>query len=144
MSRFMMTSSNGNIFRVTDLCVENSPVTGEFPTQRPVTRSFDDFFDLRRNKCLNKQSLGWWFETPSRSLWRHCNGESWICFHSNFNKTTATCQHNGTAGGSYTRKQLKLSDDKKWDNSQKNHIDLELRWININEMGHGVVCFCDD
>ena len=28
------------------LCAENSPVTGEFPSQRPVTRSFDAFFDL--------------------------------------------------------------------------------------------------
>ena len=26
------------------LCAGNSPVTGEFPTQRPVTRSFDVFF----------------------------------------------------------------------------------------------------
>ena len=25
------------------------------------------------NKRLSKQSWGWWFETPSRSLWRHCN-----------------------------------------------------------------------
>ena len=33
------------------LCVRNSPVTGEFPSQRPVTRSFDVFFDL----CLNKR-----------------------------------------------------------------------------------------
>ena len=55
------------------LCVGNSPVTGEFPSQRPVTRSFDDFFNLRLNKQLSKQSRGWWFETPSRSLWRHCN-----------------------------------------------------------------------
>ena len=39
----MMTSSNGNIFRVTVLCVENSPVTGEFPSKRPVVRSFDIF-----------------------------------------------------------------------------------------------------
>ena len=31
------------------LCVGNSPVTGDFPTQRPVTRSFDVFFDLRLN-----------------------------------------------------------------------------------------------
>ena len=29
------------------LYVQNSPVTGELPSQRPVTRSFDDFFDLR-------------------------------------------------------------------------------------------------
>ena len=55
------------------LCVGNSPVTGEFPTQRPVTRNFDVFFDLRPNKRLGKQSGGWWFETPPRSLWRQCN-----------------------------------------------------------------------
>ena len=36
------------------LCAGNSPVTGEFPAQRPVTRSFDVFFDLRLNKQLNK------------------------------------------------------------------------------------------
>ena len=29
--------------------------------KRPVTRSFDVFFDLRLNKCLSKQSWGWWF-----------------------------------------------------------------------------------
>ena len=46
--------------------------TGEFPTQRPMTRSFDIFFDLRLNNRLSKQSWGWWFETPWRSLWRHC------------------------------------------------------------------------
>ena len=55
------------------LCAGNSPVTGEFPTQRPVTRGFDISFDLRLNKLLNKQSWCWWFETPSCSLWRHCN-----------------------------------------------------------------------
>ena len=37
------------------LCVGNSPVTGEFLAQRPVTRSFDLFFDLRPNKCLGKK-----------------------------------------------------------------------------------------
>ena len=51
----------------------NSPVPGEFPTQRPVTRSFDVLFDLRLNKRLSKQSWGWWFETQSCPLWRHCN-----------------------------------------------------------------------
>ena len=30
-------------------------------------------FDLRLNKRLNKQWRRRWFETPSRSLWRHCN-----------------------------------------------------------------------
>ena len=56
------------------LCAVNSPVTGEFPPQRPVTRSFDVYFDLHLNKRVSKQSWGWWFETPSHSLWRHCNG----------------------------------------------------------------------
>ena len=55
------------------LCEGNPPVTGGFPSQRPVTRSFDVFFDLRLNKRLSKHSRRWWFETPSRSLWRHCN-----------------------------------------------------------------------
>ena len=55
------------------LCVGNSPVTGEFPSQKPVTRSFGVFFDLRLNEGLSKQSLGWWFETSLRPLWRHCN-----------------------------------------------------------------------
>ena len=39
------------------LCVGNSPVTGEFPSQRPVTRNFDVFFDLCLNKQLSKQSI---------------------------------------------------------------------------------------
>ena len=55
------------------LCAGTSPVTDEFHAQRPVTRSFDVFFDLRVNKRLSEQSWGWWFETPARSLWRHCN-----------------------------------------------------------------------
>ena len=66
----MMTSWNGNIFRVSvHLC-------GEFTGPRWITRTkasgFDVFFDLRLNKRLSKQSGGWWFETLSRSLWRHC------------------------------------------------------------------------
>ena len=70
----MMTSSNGNIFRVTGhLCGE---FTGHrwIPRTKPVTRSFDVFFDLSLNKRLSKQSWGWWFETPLCALWRHCNG----------------------------------------------------------------------
>ena len=59
------------------LCAGNSPVTGEFPSQRPVTWSFDVFFDLRLNKWLSKQLRRRWFETPSRSLWRHSNA-AWI------------------------------------------------------------------
>ena len=55
------------------LCEGNSSVTGEFPSQRPVTQSFDVFFDLHLNKWLSKQSRHWWFDMPSPSLWRHCN-----------------------------------------------------------------------
>ena len=53
----MMTSSNGNIFRVTGpLCGEfTGPGPGEFPTQRPVKRALIFFFDLRLNKELGKQ-----------------------------------------------------------------------------------------
>ena len=69
-----MTSSNGNIFRVTGtLC-------GEFTGHRWIHRTKTSdaelwcvFFDHRLNKRLSKQSRGWWFETPSGSLWRHYN-----------------------------------------------------------------------
>ena len=63
------------------LCEGNSPIAGEFSTQRPVTRGFGVFFDLRLNKWLNKQSWGWWSETPLCSLWRHCNGNGWSSCH---------------------------------------------------------------
>ena len=69
----MVTSSNGNIFRVTGhLC-------GEFTGRRwiPRTKTSDAelwcFFHLRLNKRSSKQSWGWWFETLSRPLWRHSN-----------------------------------------------------------------------
>ena len=55
------------------ICAGNSHVTGEFPAQRPVTRSFDVLFDLRLDGRLIKQSRGRWFETSSRPLWRHSN-----------------------------------------------------------------------
>ena len=72
----MMTSSNGNIFRVPGhLC-------GEFTGHRwiPCTMASDAelwFFSyLCLNKRLSKQWWDWWFETPSRQLWRHCKGRS--------------------------------------------------------------------
>ena len=83
--QFMMTSSNGNIFRVTGpLCGE---FTGLFPSQRPVTRSFDVFFDLCQIKRLSKQWWGWWFESccaegsPSRQqplAWVSIHGDGTI------------------------------------------------------------------
>ena len=47
------------------ICAGNSPVPGEFPTQRPVTRSFDVFFDLHPNKRLSKQ---WWNISLTKKL----------------------------------------------------------------------------
>ena len=64
------------------ICAGNSPVTGEFPAQRPVTWSFDVFFDLRRNKPLSKQWWGWWFKMLSCPLWSHCNEKA---FSQDFN-----------------------------------------------------------
>ena len=82
----MMTSSNGNIFRVT------GPLCGEFTGHRwiPLTKASDSevlmfFFDLRLNKRLIKQSRRWWFQVPSRSLWRHCNGTENYDFVSTYN-----------------------------------------------------------
>ena len=69
----MMTSSNGDVFRIIGHFEGNPPVTGGFPPQTPVAQSFDVFFDARPNKRLSKQSTGWWFDTPWRSSWRHCN-----------------------------------------------------------------------
>ena len=54
-------------------CTRNSPVTGEFPSQRHMTWSFNVFCHLRLNKRLRRQSWGWWFQTQSRLLWRHCS-----------------------------------------------------------------------
>ena len=79
MVQNIMTSSNGNIFRVTGhLC-------GEFTGPRwiPPTkaRSFDVFFDMRLNERLSKQSWGWWFEMLSRPLWRRRNEfMDWVLF----------------------------------------------------------------
>ena len=69
----MMTSSNGNIFRIT------GPFCGEFTGHRriPLTMASDAklwcFLWSVSNKRLSKQSRRRWFETPTRSLRRHCN-----------------------------------------------------------------------
>ena len=66
----MMTSSNRNIFRVTD------PLCGKFTGHQwiALTKASNDvFFELCLNKRLSKQSWGWWFETPLCPLWRHRN-----------------------------------------------------------------------
>ena len=78
--RHMMTSSNGNFFRVT------GPLWRESTGHRwiPFTKARDAewwcFFDLRLNKRLNKQPRRRWFETPSHPLWRDCNKYSIFLF----------------------------------------------------------------
>ena len=47
---YMMMSSNGNIFRVTGPL--RGGFTGEFPSQRPVTLSFDVLFDLPPEQAI--------------------------------------------------------------------------------------------
>ena len=56
----------------------DSPVTGDFPEQRSVTRSFNVFFDLRLKKRFWDAMRR--IETPSRPLWRQsnvCNVSYW-------------------------------------------------------------------
>ena len=65
--RPIMMSSNGNIFRVTGPSLGIPPIIGVISSQRPVTRNFEVFCDLRRNKRLSKRSRRRQFETPSRS-----------------------------------------------------------------------------
>ena len=60
------------------LCEGKPRVTGGFPLHRPVTQSFDVFFDLHWKKRLSKQSRHQWFEMPSCSLWRNCNVQT-VC-----------------------------------------------------------------
>ena len=60
---FIMTSSNGNIFRVTGHLCGGFTGLRWFPRTKASDTEFDVFFDLRLNKRLSKQSWGWWFET---------------------------------------------------------------------------------
>ena len=71
-------------------CAGNSPVTREIPIQRPMTRSFGVFFDLSLNKRLRKKWWGWWFETPSRSIWCQCNGKHLDNMHYDKNGAVVT------------------------------------------------------
>ena len=77
----MMTSSNGNIFRITGPFVRGIHRSRWIPHTKPVMRSFDVSFDLRLNKRLSEQPWGWWFEPPSWSLWRHRNDGFGQCTH---------------------------------------------------------------
>ena len=89
--RILSTSAN-------HICEGNTPVTGEIPPQRPVTRNFDVFFDLRLNKRFSKQSRHRWSETPSRSLWHHCN----VASSGNIELKTPDLAKAGSHGGTCT------------------------------------------
>ena len=69
-----LVSILATFFALLALCEGNLPVTSGFPSQRPVTRGSDVFFDVCLNKWWSKQSKCRWFVTQWRSLWRHCNG----------------------------------------------------------------------
>ena len=117
------------------ICAGNSPITGEFPTQRPVTRSFDVFFDLRLNKRLSKRSWGWWFETPSCPSWHHCN-EQWPC-------TVVTISRHASKAViltfSFLGLRIEIQDSRfKCINSSKLH-DFNMDWctgIGIESLSH--------
>ena len=84
-------SSNGNISPLLAICAGNSQVPGEFTAQRPMTRTFDIFFDLRLNQWLRKQSWSWWFETLPRPLLRQCN--DYVKFGASRQKTFESSYH---------------------------------------------------
>ena len=102
-----MTSSNGNIFCVTGLLCGKFTGDRWFPRTKVSDAELGYFFDLHLNKRLIKQWWSWWFETPSRPSWRHCN--AWILMKSgiqpqktNYNKTMCInhlteCNRGGTA-----------------------------------------------
>ena len=79
LTLFMMTSSNGNIFCDTCPLGRESICHRWIPLRKPVTRSFDVFFDMCLKKRLSKQWKRQWFETPSRSLWCYCNIQPYMC-----------------------------------------------------------------
>ena len=82
--------------------IHRSPVNS--PHKRSVTRSFNVSLISALNKRLSKQVWGWWFEAPSRPLWRHCNvfsyefidhGHHFVCiFISNLNKNNCSPRSN--------------------------------------------------
>ena len=73
------------------ICAGNSPVPGELPAQRPVTRSFDVSFDLRPHKRLSEQWWDWWYETLSCPLWRHGNDK--LSLHWRHNERDCVSNH---------------------------------------------------
>ena len=115
----VMTSWYGNIFHVT------GPLCGEFTGHRWIPRRKASDAELwcflssaPLNKRLSKQSWGWWFETPSRSLWRHYN--DWIgIFRANTVNTMAAASPDHQQSRHRLPRELQLH--------QQSHF-LEMIW----------------
>ena len=107
------------------ICAGNSPVPGEFPAQRPVTRSFDVFCDLRLNKRLSKQSWGWWFEALSPPFWRHHNEVHLAFWQSRCNNCSTSARVDFTCFLVWTSVQLN-SDSviQRW-NANKSSLNIQ-------------------
>ena len=99
--------------------METLSVSPVILSQRPVTRSFDVFFDLR----LNQQWRRRWFETPLRILWRHCNVE--LKLHGLLATTEKHRQHN-TLSGRTVRKYTIIT------SSNKAGITVRCRYNAVN------------
>ena len=99
------------------LCAGNSPVTGEFPLQRPVMRSFDVSLDLHLNRQFSKQLRHWSFEMPSRSLWHHSN-----------DATPGTLRHSGSVNA------LPCVTDHHTSYVPTTCIEVNLNWFHIKNV----------
>ena len=92
----MTMSSNRNVFRNTgpSLSVRDPPITGGFPSQGPVTRSFDVFFHLRLNKRLHKQSRRRWFGNNTYSNINVCAIKKTL-FHPSISQVRGDLKYGG-------------------------------------------------
>ena len=124
---YMVTSSNGNNFRFP------GPLCGELTGHRWIPRAKASDAELwcflwsTPKKRLSKQSWGWWFETPSCSLWRHCNvseQQSYNVCLINYEPLLLPCY-----GGIHTRLQPTHGS---CNGIAKHQWPLLLKWINFD------------
>ena len=80
------------------ICAGNSPVTCEFPPQRPVTKSFDVFFDLHLDEWFPGWMVPGWKIVPCVRKCKACN-----------KKDTCSDVHNNTNGKNSKQSQQEIS-----------------------------------
>ena len=117
----------------------NPPVTGGFPSQRPVTWRIDILFDAPLNKQLRKQSRCRWFETLLWSFWRHCNeytSFNWFDYTSILEISTVCILFTVTVR--VWGKGTKVNSTRKYSVSS----DVRLHWIRwrSQKCGHSIYC----